>query len=138
MINDWNRLDTRLFNIEMTWTADRGDKPYRDDLLFKTIDGNDISLDVIVSYRIDPAKASTIVQYVGTTNLEVKDKVASAEGSFKQAQIEADASYEKQQHPSISATASRGPRLADGSVDDAVRRRCEKKAGVVGRLDSGA
>lgn len=75
VINDWNRLDTRLFNIEMTWSGDRGDKPYRDDLLFKTIDGNDISLDVILSYRIDPAKAPYVVQYVGTTNFEVKDKV---------------------------------------------------------------
>jgi len=75
VINDWNPLETRLFNIEMTLSVERGDKPYRDDLLFKTIDGNDISLDVIVSYRIDPAKAPFIIQYVGMTNFEVKDKV---------------------------------------------------------------
>lgn len=75
VINDWHTLDTRLFNIEMTWSENRGDKPYRDDLVFKTIDGNDISLDVIVSYRIDPAKAPYIIQYVGTDDFEVKDKV---------------------------------------------------------------
>lgn len=75
VINGWTTLDTRLFNIEMTYTSDRGDKPFRDDLLFKTIDGNDISLDVIVSYRIDPAKAWWIVQYVGSSDFEVKDKL---------------------------------------------------------------
>src|SRR5262245_61850310 len=75
VLNDWHVFDTRLQNIEMMHDLNRGDKPFRDDLLFKTIDGNDISLDVIISYRIDPAKASTIVQYVGTTNFEVKDKV---------------------------------------------------------------
>jgi regulator of protease activity HflC (stomatin/prohibitin superfamily) len=75
IINGWNTLSTRLFNVEMTYSSERGDRPSRDDLLFKTIDGNDISLDVIVSYRIDPAKAWYIVQYVGATDFEVKDKV---------------------------------------------------------------
>jgi len=53
----------------------RGDKLFRDDLLFKTIDGNDISLDVIVSYRIDRAKAPDLVQRVATSDFELKDKV---------------------------------------------------------------
>jgi len=75
VLNDWNTFDTKLVNIEMTHDASRGDKPYRDDLLFKTIDGNDISLDVIVSYRIDPQKAPYILQYVAGDNFELKDKV---------------------------------------------------------------
>ena len=49
MLNDWYVLDTKLYNMEMTYDPNRGDRSYRDDLLFKTIDGNDISLDVIVS-----------------------------------------------------------------------------------------
>ena len=75
LLNDWHTFDTKLQNVEMTFDPNRGDRQHRDDLLFKTIDGNDISLDVIVSYRIDPEKAPIIVQYVGTTDFELKDKV---------------------------------------------------------------
>jgi len=75
VINDWHTFDTRLHNIEMTVRPEEGDRQRRDDLLFKTIDGNDISLDVIVSYRIDPSKAPHILQYVAASNFELKDKV---------------------------------------------------------------
>jgi len=73
--SDWNRFDTKLQNIEMHHDPHRGDRPIRDDLLFKTIDGNDISLDVIISYRIDPQKAPYILQYVASDDLELKDKI---------------------------------------------------------------
>src|SRR5262249_19053980 len=73
--NAWPVSNPRLQNIEMTHDPRRGDKPFRDDLLFKTIDGNDISLDVIVSYRIDAQKAPHVLQFVGTNDYEVKDKV---------------------------------------------------------------
>ena len=43
-INDWHTFDTKLQNLEMTFDPERGDRKSRDDLLFKTIDGNDISL----------------------------------------------------------------------------------------------
>jgi len=75
VLNDWSTFDTKLQNVEMTHDPARGDKQYRDDLLFKTIDGNDISLDVIISYRIDPQKAPFIVQYVAADDFELKDKV---------------------------------------------------------------
>jgi regulator of protease activity HflC (stomatin/prohibitin superfamily) len=75
IINDWHVFDTRLQNIEMTFDPKRGDRPIRDDLLFKTIDGNDISLDVIISYRIDPDKAPTILQNVAGSDFELKDNV---------------------------------------------------------------
>ena len=75
VLNDWHTFDTKLQNVEMTFDPVRGDRKHRDDLLFKTIDGNDISLDVIVSYRIDPAKAPLIVQYVGTSDFQIKDKI---------------------------------------------------------------
>lgn len=74
-INDWYTFDTKLQNMEMTFREDVGDLPIRDDLLFKTIDGNDISLDVIISYRILPEKAVDIVQYVAKTDLELRQKV---------------------------------------------------------------
>jgi regulator of protease activity HflC (stomatin/prohibitin superfamily) len=75
VVNGWNTFDTRLQNLEMTFDPHRGDKPARDDLLFKTIDGNDLSLDVIISYRIDPQKASMILQSVAEDDEELKDKV---------------------------------------------------------------
>src|SRR5262245_12595619 len=74
-LNDWHVLDTRLQNVEMTLDTTRGDRRIRDDLLFKTIDGNDISLDVIISYRIDPQKAPHIIQYVAANDFELKDNV---------------------------------------------------------------
>ena len=74
-VNDWNTFDTKLQNLEMTFHKDRGDRKSRDDLLFKTIDGNDISLDVIIAYQIDPAKAPYILQYVASSNDELRQKV---------------------------------------------------------------
>jgi len=74
-INDWHTFDTRLQNLEMTATEMRGDRPGRDDLLFKTVDGNDISLDVIISYRIDPAKAKHILMSVAQNDEEIKENI---------------------------------------------------------------
>jgi regulator of protease activity HflC (stomatin/prohibitin superfamily) len=74
-LNDWHVFDTRLQNVEMTFDRKRGDRPIRDDLLFKTIDGNDLSLDVIISYRIDPQKAPHILQKVASSDFELKDNV---------------------------------------------------------------
>lgn len=74
-INDWYTLDTRLFNLEMTLNPYTGDKKGRDDLIFKTIDGNDISLDVIISYRIMPEKAPYIIQHVAKNDDDLKNKI---------------------------------------------------------------
>jgi regulator of protease activity HflC (stomatin/prohibitin superfamily) len=74
-INDWHTFDTKLQNLEMTADTNRGDRRSRDDLLFKTIDGNDISLDVIVAYRIDPEKAPYILQYVATNDRQLREKI---------------------------------------------------------------
>ncbi len=74
-INDWHTFDTKLQNLEMTAEVRRGDRSTKDDLLFKTIDGNDISLDVIIAYRIDPKKAPYILQHVATSDQALRDKV---------------------------------------------------------------
>ena len=74
-VNDWNTFDTRLQNLEMTASPMKGDRPGRDDLVFKTVDGNDISLDVIISYRIDPKKASMILQEVAENDEEIKENI---------------------------------------------------------------
>jgi regulator of protease activity HflC (stomatin/prohibitin superfamily) len=75
VLNDWHVFDTRLQNVEMTFDPHRGDRSTRDDLVFKTIDGNDISLDVIISYRLDPSKAPHILQRVAIGDFELKDNV---------------------------------------------------------------
>ena len=74
-INDWHTFDTKLQNLEMVFEQARGDRRSRDDLLFKTIDGNDISLDVIIAYRIDADKAPFILQTVADNNLTLRDKI---------------------------------------------------------------
>jgi len=74
-INDWHTFDTKLQNLEMVFDQRRGDRRTRDDLLFKTIDGNDISLDVIIAYRIDAAKAPYILQNVAENNHILRDKI---------------------------------------------------------------
>ena len=74
-INDWHTFDTKLQNLEMVFEKGRGDRRTRDDLLFKTIDGNDISLDVIIAYRIDPDKAPYILQNVAVNNSTLREKV---------------------------------------------------------------
>ena len=75
IINDWQTFDTRLFNLEMTASMQRGDRPGQDDLVFKTVDGNDIGLDVIISYRIDPKKAPMILQNVAKNDEELKENI---------------------------------------------------------------
>jgi len=74
-INDWHVFDTKLQNLEMTYATTRGDRRNQDDLLFKTIDGNDISLDVIIAYRIDADRAPYILQYVAGDDDTLRDKI---------------------------------------------------------------
>jgi len=74
-INDWHVFDTKLQNLEMTFSKMRGDRRSQDDLVFKTIDGNDISLDVIIAYRIDANKAPHILQYVARDDKTLRDTI---------------------------------------------------------------
>ena len=72
IINDWHTFDTKLYNMEMTFDPNRGEIRDRDDLLFKTIDGNDISLDVTLAFRIDPTKGPFILQNVAKNDKELR------------------------------------------------------------------
>jgi regulator of protease activity HflC (stomatin/prohibitin superfamily) len=74
-INDWYVFDTKLQNLEMTFSPLTGERKTRDDLVFKTVDGNDISLDVIIAYRIDASKAPYILQYVARNDSILRDKI---------------------------------------------------------------
>ena len=74
VINAWYVFDTKLQNIEMT-SSNRGARMGKDDLVFKTIDGNDIALDVIIAYRIDPQKAPEIIMNVAQSNQELEERL---------------------------------------------------------------
>lgn len=82
-VNDWHTFDTKLQNLEMTFQKNRGDRATRDDLLFKTIDGNDISLDVIIVYKIDPMKAPYILQHVAKDDETLRGKIVRTVGRSK-------------------------------------------------------
>jgi len=74
-IRDFYTFDTKVQNLEMVLAQGRGDRGAQDDLEFKTTDGNDISMDVTVSWTIDPQAAPRILQNVGTSTDEVKEKL---------------------------------------------------------------
>jgi regulator of protease activity HflC (stomatin/prohibitin superfamily) len=74
-VTDWHVYNVALQNLEMVQAADKGDRAERDDIAFKTHDGNDITVDVTVSWRIDPAKTPWILEHVGGSTAEVKENL---------------------------------------------------------------
>lgn len=75
IFNEWETFDARLQIVEMTAAQDKGDKRGVDDLPFKTKDGNDIRIDVIFTYRVDPQRAPYIRQFVAKDMVELKEKI---------------------------------------------------------------
>ena len=73
--NEFNRYDARQQIVEMTATAGKGDRRGVDDIPFKTRDGNDIRIDIIFTYRIDPQRTPYIREYVAGSMEELKEKV---------------------------------------------------------------
>jgi regulator of protease activity HflC (stomatin/prohibitin superfamily) len=74
-IRDFYTFDTKMQNLEMTVDPKKGGRGVRDDLQFKTTDGNDISMDVTVAWTIDPKHAPDLLTTVGTSTLDVKEKL---------------------------------------------------------------
>ena len=75
IINDWYVFDTALQNLIMTSDAKTGDRDGDDALQFKTIDGNDITVDVTVAWVVNPAKANYLVQFVGPNTQAVRERL---------------------------------------------------------------
>lgn len=75
LINDWFVYDTALQNLVMTREHETGDRQGDDSLRFKTIDGNDISVNVTVAWSIDPTKADYLVQFVGPNTAAVRERL---------------------------------------------------------------
>jgi regulator of protease activity HflC (stomatin/prohibitin superfamily) len=74
-ITDWNVYNVALQNLEMVQAVDRGDRQGRDDIEFKTHDGNDIRVDVTVAWRIDQVKTPYMLERVGGSTAEVKENL---------------------------------------------------------------
>jgi regulator of protease activity HflC (stomatin/prohibitin superfamily) len=72
-VTDWHTFETKLQNLRMSKAP--SDDGLVDDVEFKTVDGNDISVDVTVTWRIDPAKAPHVLQRVGESTEDVQDRL---------------------------------------------------------------
>src|SRR5438552_17046292 len=75
VFNEWGTFDARLKIFETTTTHSKNDMNNADDIPFKTKDGNDIRIDVIFTYRVDPQRAPFIRQFVAKDMIELKEKV---------------------------------------------------------------
>ena len=75
LMNDWTTFDTSTQNLVMSAKNEEGDRKNKDDLRFKTRDGNDIETDVTVRWRIDPSKAADIWRSVAPTTESLKERV---------------------------------------------------------------
>lgn len=65
IINDWYTFDVALQNLSMVRENRLGDRQGDDSLRFKTVDGNDISVNVTVAWQVDPNKAQTVLAFSG-------------------------------------------------------------------------
>lgn len=80
IVNDWATFDTSTQSLIMTAKAREGDRREKDDLRFKTRDGNDIETDVTVRWRIDPSRAAYIWQVVAPTTESIKERIVRPNG----------------------------------------------------------
>jgi regulator of protease activity HflC (stomatin/prohibitin superfamily) len=74
-LTDWHTYDVSLQNLVMARDPKKGDRTSEDDLFFKTIDGNDIRVDVTVAWAVDPKRAPYLLNKVGESTEQVKEKL---------------------------------------------------------------
>jgi regulator of protease activity HflC (stomatin/prohibitin superfamily) len=75
LINSWNTLPISQQNLFMTANSTEGDRMGRDDITFKTKDGNNVYIDVNVMWRVNPKKADYLVSNVGQSAVEIKERL---------------------------------------------------------------
>jgi regulator of protease activity HflC (stomatin/prohibitin superfamily) len=74
-ISAWDVFDVGLQNLRMVREETEGDRLGDDSVRFKTTDGNDISVNVTISWTVLPERAPYLVQFVGRSTEEVGDKL---------------------------------------------------------------
>jgi regulator of protease activity HflC (stomatin/prohibitin superfamily) len=75
VVNDWTVFDVSTQSLIMSAKASAGDRREKDDLRFKTRDGNDIETDVTVRWRIDPSKAAFVWEHVAPSTDDLKERL---------------------------------------------------------------
>jgi regulator of protease activity HflC (stomatin/prohibitin superfamily) len=75
IVNDWKIYDVSVQNLVMTAQAQSGDREGKDDLRFKTRDGNDIETDVTVRWRIDPTRTPYVWRRVAPSTEGVGERL---------------------------------------------------------------
>jgi regulator of protease activity HflC (stomatin/prohibitin superfamily) len=75
VLNAWNTLPISQQNLLMNAMPGEGDRPVPDDITFKTKDGNNVYIDVNVMWRVDPKKAGFLIQHVGQSTSEIKERL---------------------------------------------------------------
>lgn len=75
VVNDWTKFDVSTQSLIMSAKVSGGDRKEKDDLRFKTRDGNDIETDVTVRWRIDPSKAVQIWQSAAPSTSQLKERL---------------------------------------------------------------
>ncbi len=75
VVNDWTKFDVSTQSLIMSAKAEGGDRREKDDLRFKTRDGNDIETDVTVRWRIDPSRAAQVWQLVAPSTEDIKERM---------------------------------------------------------------
>jgi regulator of protease activity HflC (stomatin/prohibitin superfamily) len=75
LINDWQAFDISLRSLIMTAKSGEGDRKGKDDLRFKTRDGNDIETDVTIRWRIDPSRVDYVWRFVAPDSDTVQDRL---------------------------------------------------------------
>ena len=73
IVNDWTKFDVSTQNLMMSAKVVKGERREKDDLVFKTRDGNDIETDVNVRWRIDPSKSAEIWKTVAGSSEDIKE-----------------------------------------------------------------
>jgi hypothetical protein len=75
VVNDWKTYDVSLRNLAMTAVLTSGSRRDKDDLRFKTRDGNDIETDVTVRWRIDPTRIAFLWKFVAPSTDEAEERL---------------------------------------------------------------
>jgi regulator of protease activity HflC (stomatin/prohibitin superfamily) len=75
VITDWYTFSTKTQTLAMTAEAEPADRETKDDLEFKTRDGNDVGVDVTILYRLDPQKALLVLTRGAKNDWEIKEKI---------------------------------------------------------------
>lgn len=75
ILNDWTKFDVSTQSLIMSARVSEGDKDRKDDLRFKTRDGNDIETDVTVRWRIDQSRAAEIWQFSAPSTRQLRDRL---------------------------------------------------------------